>query len=53
MKTPSMIDAGQEYGLTKTELRRAAERMDKELTADKKHGRLRRYSGNLENDLRL
>lgn len=42
----------QEYGLTKKELSRAAKRMDAELAADKKQGRLRRYSGNLEHDLR-
>jgi antitoxin (DNA-binding transcriptional repressor) of toxin-antitoxin stability system len=41
----------QEYGLTKKELSRAAKRMDTELAADKKRGRLRRYSGNLERDL--
>ena len=42
----------QEYGLTKKELSRAAKRLDVELTTDKKHGRLRRYTGNLEQDLR-
>ena len=42
----------QEYGLTKKQLSRAAQRMDVELAADKKQGRLRRYSGNLEHDLR-
>jgi antitoxin (DNA-binding transcriptional repressor) of toxin-antitoxin stability system len=42
----------QEYGLTKKELSRAAKRMDAELAEDKKRGRLRRYSGNLEKDLR-
>ena len=42
----------QEYGLTKKKLNRAAKRMDSELTADKRRGRLRRYSGNLESDLR-
>ncbi len=41
----------QEYGLTKKELNRAAKRMDAELAADKKRGRLRKYSGNLERDL--
>lgn len=41
----------QEYGVTKQELTRAAKRLDAELTADKKRGRLRRYSGNLEHDL--
>lgn len=41
----------QEYGLTKKELNRAAKRMDEELTADKKHGRLRRYSGDLDRDI--
>ncbi len=41
-----------EYGLTKKELRRAAKRLDAELTADRKQGRLRRYSGDLEHDLR-
>jgi hypothetical protein len=41
----------QEYGLTKKELKRAADRMDAELAEDKKRGRLRRYSGNLEKDL--
>ncbi len=40
-----------EYGLTKKELSRAAKRMDAELVEDKKRGRLRRYSGNLEQDL--
>ena len=42
----------QEYGLTKKELNRSAKRMDAELAADKKQGRLRRYSGNLAHDLR-
>jgi antitoxin (DNA-binding transcriptional repressor) of toxin-antitoxin stability system len=42
----------QEYGLTRKELSRTAKRMDAELAADKKQGRLRRYSGNLEHDLR-
>jgi len=42
----------QEYGLTKKELSRAAKRMDTESAADKKRGRLRRYSGNIERDLR-
>jgi len=41
----------QEYGLTKKELNRTAKRMDAELAADKKRGRLRRYSGDLERDL--
>ena len=41
----------QEYGVTKTELNRAVKRMDAELTVDKKQGRLRRYSGNIERDL--
>ena len=43
--------AQREYGLTKQELSRAAKRMDTELTAEKKRGRLRRYSGNIEHDL--
>jgi len=42
----------QEYGLTKKELSRAAKRIDTELASDKKGGRLRRYSGDLERDLR-
>jgi len=37
--------AQREYGVTREELNRAAKRMDAELTADKKRGRLRRYSG--------
>jgi hypothetical protein len=41
----------QQYGLTKKELTRAAKRMNEQLAADKKLGRLRRYSGNLERDL--
>jgi antitoxin (DNA-binding transcriptional repressor) of toxin-antitoxin stability system len=40
-----------EYDVTREELDRFAERMDKEVASDKKHGRLKRYSGNLENDL--
>jgi len=44
--------AQREYGLTKKELTRAAKRLDAELTADKKRGRLQRYSGDLERDLR-
>ena len=43
--------AQREYGLTRKELNRAAKRMDAELLADKKRGRLRRYTGNLERDL--
>jgi antitoxin (DNA-binding transcriptional repressor) of toxin-antitoxin stability system len=42
----------QEYGLTEKQLHCAANRMDDELAADKKKGRLHRYSGNLEHDLR-
>ena len=42
----------QEYGLTKKDISRAAKRMDAELAEDKERGRLRRYSGNLEKDLR-
>ena len=42
----------QEYGLTKKELSRASKRMDAELASDKKRGRLRRYSGDLERDVR-
>ncbi len=42
----------QEYGLTKKDLSRAAKRMDAKLAEDKERGRLRRYSGNLEKDLR-
>ncbi|MGD1019240.1 MAG: hypothetical protein ABSA12_07960 [Verrucomicrobiia bacterium] len=44
--------AQREYGLTKKELSRAAKRMDAELTADRKRGQMRRYSGNLERNLR-
>lgn len=44
--------AQREYGLTKKELSRAAKRMDAELTADRKRGRMRRYSGNIEHDVR-
>ena len=44
--------AQREYGPTTQELNRAAKRMDTELTAEKKRGRLRRYSGNIERDLR-
>ncbi len=44
--------AQREYGLTRQELSRAAKRMDTELAAEKKRGRLRRYSGNPEHDLR-
>jgi antitoxin (DNA-binding transcriptional repressor) of toxin-antitoxin stability system len=43
--------AQREYGVTDRELRRAATRTDAELSADKKRGRLRRYTGNLERDL--
>ena len=43
--------AQREYGVTNAELRRAAKRMDAELSADKKRARLRRYTGNLERDL--
>lgn len=42
----------QEYGLTKKELVHAAKRMDAELSRDKKRGRLRKYSGDLERDLK-
>ena len=42
----------QEYGLTQKELHRAAHRMEAGVAADKKRGRLRRYSGDLERDLR-
>jgi hypothetical protein len=44
--------AQREYGLSKKELSRAAKRLDTELTTDRKRGRMRRYSGNLERDLR-
>jgi antitoxin (DNA-binding transcriptional repressor) of toxin-antitoxin stability system len=51
VEVESVDYAQREYGLTKKELSRAAKRMDAELSADKKRGRLRRYSGNLERDL--
>jgi antitoxin (DNA-binding transcriptional repressor) of toxin-antitoxin stability system len=44
--------AQREYGVTKKEMDLATKRIDAELLADKKRGRLRRYSGNLERDLR-
>ena len=43
----------QEYGLTPKQLGRAAKRLDAELAADKKRGRLRRYTGDLDKDLGL
>ncbi len=43
--------AAQEYGLTAAELNAFADSMDKEIADDKKHGRLHRYSGNLEKDI--
>jgi len=43
--------AQREYGLTKKALSRAAKRLDAELSADRKRGRMRRYSGNLEHAL--
>jgi antitoxin (DNA-binding transcriptional repressor) of toxin-antitoxin stability system len=42
----------QEYGLTKKELKRATTKLDAEVAREKKQGRLRRYSGDLERDLR-
>ncbi|HEX9636055.1 MAG TPA: hypothetical protein VGB99_00865 [Acidobacteriota bacterium] len=42
----------QEYGLTKKDLAHAAKRMDADLAQDGKRGRLRRYSGDIEQDLR-
>ena len=44
--------AQREYGLTEPELNRAAKRVDAELASEKKRGRLRRYSGSIEHDLR-
>jgi len=42
----------QEYGLTKKELSRFVKHLDAELAEDKKHGRMRRYSGDFEKDLK-
>jgi antitoxin (DNA-binding transcriptional repressor) of toxin-antitoxin stability system len=41
-----------EYGVTEAELTRFADKMDQEVAAEKKTGKLRRYSGNLLKDLR-
>jgi len=40
-----------EYGVTDADLTRFADKIDNEVTEEKKRGRLRRYSGNLLKDI--
>ncbi len=40
-----------EYGVTPTEMSHFAARMEKQIASDRKHGKLKQFSGNLEKDL--
>jgi antitoxin (DNA-binding transcriptional repressor) of toxin-antitoxin stability system len=40
-----------EYGVTEKELNRFVKRTDREIARQRKRGKLKRYSGNLETDL--
>jgi antitoxin (DNA-binding transcriptional repressor) of toxin-antitoxin stability system len=43
--------AWREYGATPAELKRFEKRVEQNLAAEKKRGKLKRFSGNLEKDL--
>jgi len=43
--------AWREYGATPEELARFEKRMEQQISADRRHGKIKRFSGNLENDL--
>lgn len=40
-----------EYGVPPAEMSRFAERMEKQIASERKQGKLKRFSGNLEKDL--
>jgi len=40
-----------EYGVTRTEMKCFEERMEKQIASERKRGKLKRFSGNLEKDL--
>ena len=44
--------AWREYGATTSELARFEKRMERTISSERKRGKLRRFSGNLEKDLR-
>jgi antitoxin (DNA-binding transcriptional repressor) of toxin-antitoxin stability system len=43
--------AWREYGVTPAELKRFEERMNAEIAVERKRGKVKRFSGNLEKDL--
>ena len=43
--------AWREYGATPDELARFEKRMEKQVSAERRHGRIKRFTGNLEKDL--
>ena len=43
--------AWREYGATPNELNRFEKRMEKAIALERKHGKIKRFSGNLEKDL--
>jgi antitoxin (DNA-binding transcriptional repressor) of toxin-antitoxin stability system len=43
--------AWREYGVTPAELERFEKRMERKISADRKRGKIKRFSGNLEKDL--
>jgi antitoxin (DNA-binding transcriptional repressor) of toxin-antitoxin stability system len=43
--------AGREYGVTPAELERFGKRMERKISGERKSGKIKRYSGNLEKDL--
>ena len=43
--------ARREYGATPAELRSFERRMGQKISAERKRGKIKRFSGNLENDL--
>ena len=43
--------AWREYGVTPAEMKRLAERVEREMASERKRGKMKRFSGNLEKDL--
>jgi antitoxin (DNA-binding transcriptional repressor) of toxin-antitoxin stability system len=43
--------AWREYGVTSAELERFEKRMERKISAERKRGKIKRFSGNLEKDL--
>ena len=43
--------AWREYGVTPAEMKRLEERVEREMASERKRGKMKRFSGNLEKDL--